>query len=350
MNQILWGDSGEILQGFDDCTFDALVTDPPYGLIPPSQYDEAMIEDCLRAWLKGQRFRTKIKGYRKSEWDNMVPSPTIWTEVKRTMKDGAYGVVFASARTLDLMTMSLRLAGFEIRDTLMWLYSSGTPKSQSVERYVNRINPQEGHRYADIGTGLKPAYEPIILIRKPSPLTLGENALKNGPVGLQVGQVRIGDNVRFNEGASKHQMRHSPKNEEGRWCVGRWPANVILDGEVGSGLEADFEASRYFYVAHPSKAEREDTGGHPTVKPVTLMSYLVRMTSAMGGSVLDPFCGSGTTGVACKSLGRQFVGIDADKHYCEISAHRIQNEMLMSPASPKTRAPSKDLSAQHNLF
>lgn len=349
MNQIIFGDCTKELNRFDSQTFDALVTDPPYGLVPPSKFDEAMIADCLAHWLRGQRYKTSTRGYRKNHWDNMVPSPTTWTEVKRVMKDGAYGLVFAGARTLDLMTMSLRLAGFEIRDTIMWLYSSGTPKSQSVERYVNNIDPNEAHRFAGIGTGLKPAFEPIILIRKPSPLTLGENALKNGPVGLHVDQARIGDELRFNEGASPKQMRHSPKNEEGRWCVGRWPSNVILDGEVGSGLEADFQASRYFYVAKATRGEREDTGDHPTVKPLALMSYLVRMTSAMGSAVLDPFCGSGTTGVACKMLGRQFVGIDSNKHYCKISAHRITNSST-PPSRSKPRTPRKSAPSQLDIF
>ena len=129
---ILHGDSLEVLKTIDACSVDALVTDPPYGL---TSITEKKVKACLSAWLIGEQFDdVASSGFMGKEWDNWIPPPDIFKEVYRVMKPGAHGLVFAGSRTQDLMTLSLRLAGFEVRDTLMWLYSNGFPKSHNVEK------------------------------------------------------------------------------------------------------------------------------------------------------------------------------------------------------------------------
>lgn len=112
---------------------DALVTDPPYGL--SKQPD---MREVLRHWLAGDDFKASGSGFMGKSWDSFVPGPATWAEALRVMKPGAYGVVFAGSRTVDLMSTSLRLAGFEVLDMLHWLYGSGFPKSLNVAREIDK--------------------------------------------------------------------------------------------------------------------------------------------------------------------------------------------------------------------
>jgi len=120
INRIIQGDCRDILKEFPDNSIDSCVTDPPYGL---SEHDEGVIRDVLGKWLNGQDdYVPHKRGFMGNEWDAFVPPPAIWREVYRVLKPGAHILVFAGTRTQDLMSMSLRLAGFEVRDVLMWLY------------------------------------------------------------------------------------------------------------------------------------------------------------------------------------------------------------------------------------
>ena len=121
---IINGDSLEELKALPDCSVDSIVTDPPYGL---GNTSSANVAECLKAWAAGETWQPKGSGFMSKEWDAWVPPPELWSEVLRVLKHGGHALVFAGSRTQDLMSISLRLAGFEVRDCLMWLYGSGIP-------------------------------------------------------------------------------------------------------------------------------------------------------------------------------------------------------------------------------
>ena len=219
------------------------------------------------------------------------------------------------------------------------------------------------------GTALKPAWEPIIVAMKPLDGTFAENAQRHGVAGLNIDGCRVAgtkpDTIR---GAGGQHGITSPRNGQGRILddgKGRWPANLIHDGSeevvglfpqtgrssdrprrngdfasVAKGREAAHitrghndvggSAARFFYTAKASRAERNNGGDvaidnrHPTVKPVSLLKYLCKLVSIpTGGVILDPFCGSGTTGVGAMDNGQDFVGIEKDAEDCEIARKRI---------------------------
>jgi len=196
-----------------------------------------------------------------------------------------------------------------------------------TEAATERSKPWQGY-----GTALKPAWEPILFAMKPTDGTFAENALAHGLAGINVDACRIG-----NEGATK-RSHQEPYGAGGRgdqggtqnWRtghevvplpMGRWPANLVHDGESGIS-EA---VQRFFYCAKAGKVDRVEGNDHPTVKPVALMRWLVRMVKMPAGTtILDPFMGSGSTGVACAAEGVDFVGIERDPHYFDIARNRIQ--------------------------
>jgi site-specific DNA-methyltransferase (adenine-specific) len=237
---------------------------------------------------------------------------------------------------------------------------------------------KEAKKWDGWGSALKPANEPIVLARKPleKGLSIAENVLKWGTGGINIDGCRVFTNEKLNYGngiKSNVGFKTSPQNNQRPTYngEGRFPANIILDkiaaeildeqsGESKSSKSAKLYinntegrsvkngasgfrdpnstysdsggASRFFYVAKASKSERnkglEDKNFHPTVKPVKLMQYLVRLITPQNGKVLDPFCGSGTTGVACKLEKFNFVGIEQDPEYTKIAQSRIKNTLI----------------------
>lgn len=150
------------------------------------------------------------------------------------------------------------------------------------------------------GTALKPAFEPIVVARKPLIGTVAANVLAHGAGALNINGCRLGGEA------------------------DRWPANLIHDGsEEVTGLFGT--ASRFFYCAKANKSDREEGNNHPTVKPTTLMRYLCRLITPPKGTILDPFMGSGSTGKAAKMEGFSFVGVEREKEYCEIAKKRIES-------------------------
>ena len=397
---IINGDSLEVLKTFEPNSIDALVTDPPYGL---GNTSPANVTACLQAWISGQDYQASGSGFMSKEWDSWVPSPNLWKEVYRVLKPGAHGLVFSGSRTEDLMSISLRLAGFEVRDRLVWLYCSGFPKSHNVSLsidkrlgYPNRgraiptasqyqasdieqknkltsnpVDPYEpsteqAKKYKGFGTALKPAYEPIILIRKPLDGTIADNVLKHGVGGLNIDDCRIGNNDKtYGRPATKADGTRSAhvfikyiggggKKYKGSYGheSGRWPANILINEDINDPL-----LKRYFYCAKASKAEREAglkglqdqefclmNGGldeslryhscnpktqrkniHPTVKPLDLMRYLCRLITPPQGTILEPFAGSGTTLCAAALEGFKPIGIEREAEYIEIIKARLKH-------------------------
>ncbi|MNS44976.1 hypothetical protein D3C72_774340 [compost metagenome] len=142
------GDVLAALRYYPDNYFDAVLTDPPYGLSEPPDAEE--MAAILAAWLTGQPYTPKGKGFMGKEWDAFVPGPEVWREVLRVMKPGAMLMAFAGSRTHDLMGLAIRLAGFEIRDGLMWLYGSGYPKSMALDKAIDKLDAVEARRERDL--------------------------------------------------------------------------------------------------------------------------------------------------------------------------------------------------------
>jgi site-specific DNA-methyltransferase (adenine-specific) len=380
---LLHGDNLALLATLPDNSIDAVVTDPPYGLGDPP---DALA--MLRDWLETGHHDVKSKrGFMGKAWDNFVPQPMQWREVYRVLKPGGHVLAFAGTRTQDLMSLGLRLAGFEIRDLVAWVYGSGFPKSHNLE------GEWEGY-----GTALKPALEPITLARKPLEGTVAANVLKwhTGAINVDgcrvltdatVDDPRLGGAGIWSTGKmAKHTYGEYAGRAVGSSPAGRWPANLIHDGSdevVGlfpdskttriekpcfdpeitghrwgtmqgnrgaRGYNGEGSAARFFYCAKVSPSERNaglsdlpdkewkgdgaaipqrgerpfnpSKNNHPTVKPIALMRYLCRLITPPGGSVLDPWMGSGSTGVACKEEGFRFTGMEQDEGYYTIARAR----------------------------
>lgn len=386
------GDAVQILKTLPDNSVDSVVCDPPYGL----SKEPDMLE-VLKHWMAGDDYTHKGGGFMGKSWDSFVPGPAAWKECLRVLKPGGHLLAFFGSRTYDLGTLAIRLAGFEIRDQIMWIYGSGFPKSLNVQT-ATASDTWEGW-----GTALKPAHEPICVARKPLAGTVAANVLTYGTGGLNIDGCRVnpGDKVPGGGNGVSHSGGIMGRQlQDGRDRVqphtnGRWPANLAHDGSdevlalfpakagasapvkgteksqdskgdvtgvrdrVPGAFHADSgSAARFFYCPKASKADRnyglsgetitpsnmvgrkEGSAGienpragagrtsgsknpHPTVKPLNLMRWLVRLVTPAGGVVLDPFTGSGSTGAAAMLEGFRFTGIELDAGYFDIAQERI---------------------------
>mgnify|MGYP003332333382 FL=1 len=370
---IIQADSLEWLKNKEDNSIDHIITDPPY-----------LIDFLNKGW---------------DSKDNVASSVDYWKEALRVCKSGSYALVFGHSRTHHRVMTAMEDAGWEIRDCVMWIYGSGFPKSHELGAKIDKAKGLIEHRgkmvkhqrgqenydkpegvgkhepispeakeWSGWGENLKPAYEPIIMARKPFKGSLTNNVLTNKTGALNIDACRVGTEVMpaiftktvITEMGWKKHAYVSPE------AVGRFPANVILDEEAGelldnqapktgnaykatrkkkttggsgnswtnSGKEEGESngvydglggASRFFYCSKVSAKERNigTTNNHPTVKPIELMKWLIKLVSREGQTILDPFTGSGSTGIAAELLGREFIGIEMDADYCEIAEKRI---------------------------
>ena len=377
---VMNADCLDALRNMPDCSVDAIVTDPPYGL---SQHSSTDIQKALTSWLAGDEYKHGKAGFMGKSWDSFVPSPSVWRECFRVLKHGGHILCFAGSRTQDLMSIALRLAGFECRDTVMWVYGSGFPKSLDVSKAIDKAagaerekvrvdaselkNPpnlvggvnngsdrpwrqiamERGYHEKDSdqpateaarqwqgwGTALKPAYEPVLLFRKPLSGTVAENVLKHGTGVLNIdgcracrsdndvsGWSKTGSKASDNRAMSGGNYARDPKPD----AAGRWPANLIHDGSE-EPVQMFGDAARFFYCAKVSKKDRGEANIHPTVKPTDLMRYLCRLITPPDGVILDPFMGSGSTGKAAMLEGFRFIGIEQSPEYFAIARTRIAN-------------------------
>ena len=430
--QILQGDNRLTLKTLADNSIDAIVTDPPYGI------------DFLG-----------------KSWDANTGALETYQECLRVLKPGGHILAFSAARTYHHLAVTLEQAGFEIRDQIMWIYSSGFPKSQDVGRQIQKaiygkpdkqrfdpaimikvkgdqyshpdtgkiyrklpdINgdrlkkshegegygcvfeevmdiktiPQSGtnafttkgisfsedenreyeekkgkiiptdpsaQQWSGWGSALKPAHEPIALARKPlhKSNSIARNCQQWGVGALNIDATRIPTEDQPRAGkrtASFHTATGGGETQSGGdgsggWeasDIGRFPSNVL--GEI---LQADYQ--KYFYCPKVSRKERhigfdttniptdpsgyqgvsnggnyiekkqnqtgEKGNNHPTVKPIELMKYLIKLITPPGGIVLDPFNGSGSTGCAAVELGYEYIGCELDPAYVDIAKKRIE--------------------------
>jgi DNA modification methylase len=403
----------DVLRTLADASVDSVVTDPPYEL-----------------------------GFMGRAWDasGIAYRVDLWEECRRVLKPGGHLLAFGGTRTWHRLTCAIEDAGFEIRDTITWLYGSGFPKSLNVSRaidlgagaerptvrtpyttnvlmrhggentrpwmeeaatrgYHEQADPntpatEDAARWEGWGTALKPASEPVVVARKPLAGTVAGTVLAYGTGALNIDGCRVatpdgkpawdypngagGHTFKWNEETNQHGPKTGP--------AGRWPSNVVLthaqaedggdacaDGCVPGCPVADLDAqsgdrpstgtptraarpgvgttggyggalglntqgplysdeggaSRFFptfrYEAKADTAQRPRAGlvAHPTVKPLDLMRWLVRLITPPGGLVLDPFAGSGTTGEAAILEGMRAVLIERESDYLPLIADRL---------------------------
>jgi site-specific DNA-methyltransferase (adenine-specific) len=354
LNKIYNEDCLEGMKLLDDNSIDSIVTDPPYEL-----------------------------GFMGKKWDStgIAYNVDVWRECLRVLKPGGHLLAFGGTRTYHRMACAIEDAGFEIRDQIQWIYGSGFPKSHDISKAIDKkfgaerkivgLKPYssdgsirgnsynkggyervqlpitapatpEAQEWEGWGTALKPANEPIVLARKPlSEKTVAENVLKWGTGGLNIDGCRIGtDIVGWGGRPSSGYSGGLDTDTSGkpRPVEGRFPANVILDEEAGRMLDEQQEgASRCFYCAKASKKERGEGNNHPTVKPVSLIKYLVTLVTPPDGVCLDPFMGSGTTAVACINTKRNYIGFELDKDYYKVAKERLEavkNQVSMFTNKP----------------
>jgi site-specific DNA-methyltransferase (adenine-specific) len=436
INQIIHGDCFDVLKNIPDNSIDLILTDPPYGL-----------------------------SFMGKDWDHGVPGVQFWIEALRVAKPGAHLFAFGGTRTFHRLAVAIEDAGWEIRDTITWVYGSGFPKSLDVSKAIDKIavvecpacngiskntelesweewikktqdyggTRKEWERLQDLsicnvcnstgkvrganrevvgvagksgstrnnmagdfaggeymssvaatpeakqwegwGTALKPAFEPIIVARKPLTGTVAENVLQWGTGGINIDGCRVGTNDGLerpyggeNKVYGSYGMERGTRT--GDALTGRWPANFIHDGseevvglfpyqksgkvkphvikrdktvvdfkrgltqKTGYFLSSEGSAARFFYCAKASKSERGEGNTHPTVKPLALMKYLITLGLPPGGTVLDPFCGSGTTALACKELGRNYICIEKELEYYQIACNRLDQPIEPIPDEP----------------
>lgn len=399
---IFHGNCLEVLKTIEDETYTGIVSDPPYGL-----------------------------SFMGKKWDYDVPSIEVFEQLLRVTKKGGFIFCFGGSRTFHRMACNMEDAGWILRDTIMWVYGSGFPKSLDISKGIDKklgkkvhnqgyipnkknnvfgktfgggekttnYNPQteESKLWDGYGTGLKPSFEPIIVAMKPMDNGFVDNALDVGVSGMNLSECRVGNEEvlisTWDKGASFFDPVGTTNKQEytNRISIGRWPANFIHDGsdEVeecfpttspsskggtrGSkdsffarfntrnyprnGYEDSGSASRFFYCAKPSSSEKQkgcdeleikqSKGGggmndahlgraygslkapsknhHPTVKPINLMRYIVRLSKMPKDTkLLDPYMGSGTTVVASILEGIDCDGIERENDYVLIAQKRIK--------------------------
>lgn len=311
---------------------DAVVTDPPYHLTSITERFGKEGSAPAQHGTDGA-FARASRGFMGKEWDggDIAFRAETWALCFELLKAGGHLLAFSGSRTYHRMAVAIEDAGFEIRDQIMWIYGSGFPKSLNIGKKIEGL---EGW-----GTALKPAHEPIVLARKPiSEKSIADNVVRHGTGALNIEGCRVGEELVPSTSSGKTALMggFSGENRNGGVITpereGRYPANVLHDG-----LQEEW--ARYFYCPKTSTAEREESvtqngqdrsNTHPTVKPVELMRYLVRLITPKGGTVLDPFMGSGSTGLAAKTEGMEFIGIEREQEYFDIATDRI-NKTWVQP-------------------
>lgn len=368
-----------------DNSVDAIVTDPPYGLAFMGVAWDTF-GDGRKGGGRSNATFDQVGGNhhptcsadqartRKSENAKFQVAMTpIFEEALRVAKPGAHLLCFGGTRTFHRMACAIEDAGWEIRDCIMWVTGQGFPKSMDVSKAIEKKHGTDAAaRWDGWGTCLKPAWEPIIVARKPLDGTVAKNVLKWGTGVLNIDACRVptsnelsthGDSQWRDEKSAQVYGSYKPakRGQTNGQKLGRFPANLVHDGsqmvldlfpdtqradghrirrnanhdnvyggytgkQPDGTMHSDLggSAARFFYCAKASKKDRGDGNNHPTVKPTELMKWLVQLVTPEGGVVLDPFAGSGTTLVACKMLGRDCIGIEREPEYVEIIKRRLE--------------------------
>lgn len=379
---------------------DSIVTDPPYGLQfmgkewdklwrNKTDADQQYVEDNAGTLTSRAR---KLPDYAATDQRQMQTWHEEWAKrALQLLKPGGYLLAFSGSRTYHRMACAIEDAGFEVRDMLQWIYATGFPKSQNVERAVamktctlpgrhfasslpdpekrlpdDHVCPVtlESEPWQGYGVNLKPAHEPIVMARKPLIGTVAANVMEHGTGAINIDACRVGTDVTVTRRNGNSGGEKFGRDERvGSWenPPGRFPANVLHDGsdevleafaafgerpgqiaaastdpttrknqnvygEMRRGSDAGpprndtGTAARFFYSAKASKKDRAGSK-HPTVKPVALIEYLCKLVTRPGGTVLDPFAGSGTLG----SAWPKSILIEREAEYYEDICRRLND-------------------------
>lgn len=329
---------------------DSIVTDPPYHLTARTKRFGKEGSAPPQYGKDGAMGRLS-KGFMGQEWDggDIAFRPETWATVGTIMRPGAFMLVFGGTRTYHRMTCAIEDAGFVIQDCIMWMYGTGFPKRRDM---------------------LKPAYEPIVVAYKPG----GDRTMQIDECRIGTDQITIGrrghsgDNGIFGDDARKYE----------RDSIGRWPANICHDGSdevvsafpqtgvsaggrkvnisttskiygggkgLGQNISADDargdpgygdsgSAARFFWSPKANKKDRNGSK-HPTVKPISLLDWLVPLVTPIGGTVLDPFAGTGTTGSAAVNTGRKAILIEREPEYLQDIRGRFNEYSAITAAEQR---------------
>lgn len=349
----------EFLASLDGESVDAVITDPPFGLSREPNPNE-----ILGSWLKHhmmEKLRPVMpdhvdlsafydqlfpkqnatrKGFMGHSWDEFVPGPETWRHAYAALKPGGHVIAFGGARTWDWTSIALRLAGFEKRDSIAWIHGGGMPRGRDMEKAI-------GKEWRGWNTALAPRHHPILVFRKPLRGTAEENARRFGTGLLNIDACRIADgrwppNVTLDSPAqvlldSRVGMRVSGARRDTRYSESmRQAVGGRFGGHHNASPKLERSPSAFFYCPRSSRSERnlgcahlkwqkngegwklaadnervDYTGNpHPTVKPIALMRWLIRLVMRDNGRVVDPFVGSGTTGIAAILENMNFAGCD----------------------------------------
>lgn len=277
--QIICDNNINAMKSLPENSVDACITDPPYGM--------------------------EIAGV---GWDHNVPPTDTWKEVYRILKPGAFVLSFCAPEFYHRMAVNVEDAGFLPKDMIFWMVTTKMAKT-------NR---------------LKPAHEPIFVAQKPLDRSIKANVDKWNCGSINVENARVpwdgkpptgwvkGGSKRRAFGGDVEKAAGKNNEKEDANPNGRYPSNII-------GYFDEPEYQKYFYAPRVTRKERGEYNDHPTPKPISLMRYLCRVFSPKNGLVLDPFMGSGSTGIGALQEGRNFLGIDMSQHYCDIAKKRIED-------------------------
>lgn len=326
------GDCLSKLPHIETESIDAVITDPPYGL-----------------------------GFLGHDWDALPPGKEVFCELLRVLKPGGHALVFGGTRTIHRTIAAAEDSGFEVRDMLMWVYANGFPKQHNISRSLQKAGKTKAsEEFEGWNANLKPAWEPITLLRKPLQGSLSQNMSANGVGGINVKEWRIPmseeDRKIMRKKAAKGGVKSALGYMGGTNGIGaiadhpdgRYPSNVVSTSPILGNFD------RYFYVEDDGlfleqKAKKKDKtmngavlNNHPTTKPISLMKRLIKLVvpSSRSSIILDPFLGSGSTLVAAKSLNEEGynlsgIGIELDPEYAKISKARLASiESLFSSKEP----------------
>jgi len=413
------GDCLEVLRALPDASVDAVVTDPPYGLeFMGKDWDKFKTGRAAKYSAGGELTTTEFKNLGtlpqyvsrpakrcancgKQAWSGSpckCPEPEwqldnsplhafqawaeLWAvECLRVLKPGGHLLAFGGTRTWHRLACAIEDAGFEVRDSIAWMYGSGFPKSLDVSKAIDKgeATPisDAAREWSGWGTALKPAHEPIVVARKPLVGTVAANVLEHGTGALNIDACRIGTETLPAQARGLSRIG-TFENADGNVTPersGRWPANVVLDedqaaeldrqsgnrpgmatqcdlkdgtaggswlgtrrdmtraGQVREGYNDNGGASRFFYVAKAPAKERPKVDGtaHPTVKPLTLMRWLCRLVTPPDGVILEPFAGSGTTVEAALLEGFRVVAIEREADYLPLIQARLDRVAAQEP-------------------
>ena len=311
------GDCLEVLRSLPESSVDAVVTDPPYGI-----------------------------GFMGKDWDCDVPGDAFAVEALRVLKPGGHLIAFAATRTVHRLTVAIEDAGFEIRDQIAWLQWQGFPKSHDVSKAIDRMKDDreqtlqvtawvasardaagittpatpDAEKWNGWGTALKPSYEPAVLARKPLEGTVADNVLAHGTGGINVDGCRIGYGDQAWPGPGDVYADADPD-------ATATPTRATYGGDLNRRVSSPHDLGRWpanIYACPKAGAERGDDNNHPTVKPIKLMRWLVRLVTPPGGTVVEPFCGSGTTLIAAEAEGVTCLAAEMEPAYCDIIRARFK--------------------------